>query len=157
MKKYQIVSFATIFLAIGVIVGGYLFSRSIPRSFISVHRCEGKCFNQNELVGLLASVGIQKIGSNLPKVIFETDKTLVFDIYPYPPEKIHYVVVPKKDIKDESHLTDEDKEYLVDAYAVIGRMVRDNNYRKYKIITNGPGYQKATYLHFHLVVDRNEK
>ncbi|OGZ65430.1 MAG: hypothetical protein A3C50_03400 [Candidatus Staskawiczbacteria bacterium RIFCSPHIGHO2_02_FULL_43_16] len=93
---------------------------------------------------------------NLPKVIFETDKTLVFDIqYPYPPTKIHYAVVPKKDIKDVNQLAPEDEGYISDAYLVMAKIVREHDYKKYRVITNGPGFQEVAYLHFHLVIDRD--
>ena len=157
MKIFKFIAYIIILL-IGVILGGYLFSRSLPRSFIALHRCEETCFKSNELAGILSSVGIQTIGGKLPLVMYETDKTLVFDIqYPYPPDKIHYLVVPKRDVKDAGELTEEDKEYLSDNYGVMGKIVREGNYKKYRIVTNGPGYQEVNYLHFHLVIDRDQK
>ena len=157
MSKFTLVLLLIITILIGIIIGGYLFSGSIPRQFLSVNSCGDSCFKTNELAGLLTSIGVQNIGGKLPYVVYETDKTLVFDIqYPYPPDKIHYTVMPKKDIKDVSQFTEEDKEYLDDAYAVIGKIVRDNNYTKYRVITNGAGYQEVAYLHFHLVIDRGK-
>lgn len=142
----------------GIAIGGFLFSDTVKRPFIDISRCDQYCLKTSELAGLLASVGIQVTDGNLPTVIFETDKTLVFDIqYPYPPDKIHYAVVPKKDIKDTSQLTEEDKEYIADAYFVMGKIVNENNYTKYRILANGPGYQEVAYLHFHLIIDRDQK
>jgi len=155
MKILKFVAYIIVFL-VGIVLGGYLFSRSLPRSFIALNHCDQTCWKKSELMGLLASVGIQNLGGKLPYVVYETDKTLVFDIqYPYPPDKIHYLVVPKRDIKDAGQLTDEDKEYLADSYAVMGKIVRENNYSKYRVITNGPGYQEVNYIHFHLVIDRD--
>lgn len=157
MKKLIFILFSLCVFGLGITAGGFLFSDTIKRNFIDISRCHENCLKQNELMGLLASVGVQNLGSKLPKVVQETDKTLVFDIqYPYPQSKIHYLVVPKKDIKDISQLTQDDKEYINDAYLVIGKVVRDNQYQKYQVITNGSGFQEVTYLHFHLVVNRQQ-
>ncbi|MDO8601081.1 MAG: HIT domain-containing protein [bacterium] len=158
MNKYKLLFIICITLVIGVVVGGLLFSRSISRTLLDVKNCGEKCFNKKEALGLLASIGIQNLGENLPSIIYETDKTLVFDIqYPYPPDKIHYAVVPKRDIKDMAAATQEDLEYLKDSFAVISNIVKEKNHQKYRVITNGPGYQEVTYLHFHLVIDRDDK
>lgn len=154
MKIFSYI-FYVLILAVGIAVGGFLFSDTIGRPVVDMARCDQYCLKTSELAGLLASVGIQVTDGKLPTVIFETDKTLVFDIqYPYPPEKIHYAIVPKKDIKDTSQLTKEDGEYVADAYLVISKIVSENNYKKYRVITNGPGFQEVAYLHFHLVIDR---
>jgi histidine triad (HIT) family protein len=140
---------------IGLAAGGLLFSRSLPRSFLAVAHCQDVCLQSKDILGLAASVGIQNLGGKLPTVVFESDKTLVFDIqYPYPEDKIHYIVAPKKDIKDIGALTDEDNGYLVDAFAVMGQIARDQHLKNYRILTNGPDKQEVTYLHFHIVADR---
>jgi len=155
MKIFSYLFYMLILVA-GIAIGGFLFSDTIRRPFIDMARCQEYCLKTSELAGLLASVGIQVTDGKLPAVIFETDKTLVFDIqYPYPPDKIHYAIVPKKDIKDTSQLTKEDGEYIADAYRVISKIVSDHNYKRYRVITNGPGYQEVAYLHFHLVIDRD--
>jgi len=157
MPKLKSIFIIGITLVIGIALGGVMFSDSLPRAFVDVANCQGSCFKTKEVAGLLASIGIQNLGGNLPKIIIETDKTLVFDIqYPYPDDKIHYAVVPKKDIKDVGSASKEDMEYLHDSFAVISKIVRDNNYQRYRVITNGPGYQEVTYLHFHLVIDREK-
>lgn len=139
-----------VILIIGITISGYLFSDSQPRSFLAVNKCHGNCYKLNDLVGLVASVGIQKVDDLIPFVVYETDKTLVIK-HPFPEWQTHLVVIPKKDIRDVSDLTTDDKEYLADAYAVIGKLIKDNNLRNYKVITNGPGLQQVTYLHFHLL------
>lgn len=137
-------------LVIGITIGGYLFSNTQPRSFLVVNKCQNNCYKLNELAGLVASVGIQKADGLIPFVVYESDKTLVIK-HPFPEWQTHLVIIPKKDIKDVADLTDEDKEYLNDAYAVIGKLIKDNNLKNYKVITNGSGFQQVTYLHFHLV------
>jgi len=103
----------------------------------------------NELVGLVASVGIQKFSVLVPSVIRETDKTIVIE-HPSPHSRIHYVVLPKRDIKNLGELSDSDAEYLVDSFRVMTELVREKNLTDYQAMTNGPGYQGVTYLHFHL-------
>jgi diadenosine tetraphosphate (Ap4A) HIT family hydrolase len=36
-------------------------------------------------------------------------------------------------------------------FAVMGEIIREKNLTDYQIMTNGPGYQTVSYLHFHLV------
>jgi len=144
---------ATILLIIfvaGIVVGGYLFRDVQPRSFLKIDACDKNCLNPNELLGLIGSVGIQNLPDLMPFVVKETDKTVAIDS-PVHEAPIHYVIIPKKDIKDAGDISESDKEYLADAYAVIGQIIREENLTKYKIYTNGPYYQTVTYLHFHLL------
>lgn len=147
MKKILI---NILLLIIGVIIGGYLFKNVQPRSFLAVNKCQDNCYKLNDLAGLAASAGIQKVDDLIPFITYETDKTLVIR-HPLPEWQTHLVIIPKKDIKDASDFTNDDKEYLNDAYAVIGKLIKDNNLKNYKVITNGPGLQQVTYLHFHLL------
>ncbi len=135
-------------LLIGIIIGGNIFSNTQPRSIIALKKCE-KCYKTNDLIGLLVSVGINKTPIIIPNVIYETDKTIVIK-HPFPEAPIHYLVIPKKDIKDIKNLSKDDSLYITDAYSVMSKIIRDQNLTDYRIITNGPGFQQATYLHFHL-------
>ncbi len=137
-------------LLLGVIIGAYLFSDTRPRAFLTLHNCEGDCFRANELVGLLASVGIQRFSGLVPAVVKETDKTIVIE-QPGARPGTHYLVIPKKDIKNSGDLSDSDREYLIDAFAVMGEIIRERKLNDYQILTNGPGFQTVAYLHFHLV------
>ena len=137
-------------LLLGVILGAYLFSDSRPRPFLSVRNCEGNCLRPNELVGLLASVGIQRFSEFVPGVVVETDKTIVIE-QPGARAGTHYLVIPKKDIRNPADLSDSDREYLADLFGVMGEIIREKKFTDYQIIANGPGYQTVAYLHFHLV------
>ena len=44
----------------------------------------------------------------------------------------------------------QDAEYLADVFKVTGEIVREKNLVDYQVVTNGPGYQSVSYLHFHL-------
>jgi len=83
-------------------------------------------------------------------VILETDKTIVFQ-YPRSMRQIHYIFAPKKDIKNIGELTEEDKEYIIDLYASVAAIVKQQGIKNYRLWTNGPEKQEVTYLHFHLV------
>jgi histidine triad (HIT) family protein len=137
-------------LLIGIILGGYLFSDTQPRSFLAFNNCKTNCLQESELLGLLLSVGIQRFGALAPSVVKETDKTIVME-HPSPKARIHYLIIPKKDIKNIGELSDSDREYLVDLFSVAGEIVREKNLVDYRLVTNGPGYQGVTYLHFHLI------
>ena len=136
-------------LLIGIVAGGYLFARVQPRSFLTVTNCSD-CLNGAQLLGLLASAGIQIVPGLVPAVIEETDKTIAIK-YPAEEKRLHYVILPKKDIKDPADISAGDEVYIMDAFAVMGDLIKKNNLVNYKIIANGPGYQTVNYLHFHLV------
>jgi hypothetical protein len=150
MKKTQLMLTVIASLLCGVILGAYLFSDTRPRPFLSLRNCEGNCLRPNELVGLLASAGIQRLSELVPGVVKETDKTIVVE-QPGAHTGVHYLVIPKKDIRNAADLSDSDREYLIDLFGVMGQIIREKNLNDYQILTNGPGYQTVAYLHFHLV------
>ena len=53
-------------------------------------------------------------------------------------------------MKNMGDLSDSDAEYLVDVFKVMSEIIREKNLVDYQVITNGPGYQSVSYLHFHL-------
>jgi histidine triad (HIT) family protein len=139
-------------LIVGVIIGGYLFSDTRPRSFLALNTCAGTCLHGNEFLGLLTSVGIQRFPAIVPSVVKETDKTIVIE-HPSPQARVHYLVIPKRDIKNLGQLSDDDGEYLIDAFKVAREIVKEKNLTDYRLTTNGPGYQTVTYMHFHLTAN----
>jgi diadenosine tetraphosphate (Ap4A) HIT family hydrolase len=44
-----------------------------------------------------------------------------------------------------------DEPYLIDTFAMIGKIARDSKLKNYQVISNGPHEQTVRYLHFHLV------
>jgi len=151
MKKFKIIFLVLISLCVGVLIGGYLFSQSQPRSFLAINRCES-CLTHADLLGLLASVGIQNFPGLMPFRVFETDKTVVIK-YPFSSDRIHYVIVPKKDIKNIEGISEANAQYLTDAFLVARWIIEREKLSKYRLYTNGPGSQDVTYLHFHLVAE----
>jgi Scavenger mRNA decapping enzyme C-term binding len=149
MFKIKLVLVSVLCLSVGLVSGGVLFSQSQPRSFLSLHHCH-HCLDAKDLAGLLASVGIQKFPGLLPSVVFETDRTIAL-LLPSANQGVHYVIIPKKDIKNIGEMSAEDVPYLIDIFAVAQHIIAEQALSNYEIITNGPGFQDVTYLHFHLV------
>ena len=135
----------------GLLVGRLLFSDSKPRPLLGV-LSSNNCLSPNEAAGLLASVVVQKIPRLIPNVILETDKTIVF-MHPRPRYRIHYMFVPKKDIKNIGELTDKDSEYIIDLFSTIVEVINKLEAKNYRLWTNGPEKRDVTYLHFHLGVE----
>jgi histidine triad (HIT) family protein len=133
---------------IGLTFGGYLFSDTRPRSFFALNRCE-HCLNPNEVLGLIASVGIQRTPGLMPAVVLETDKTIVIR-HPVPAAPKHFVIIPKKDIMNIGALGKEDTASLEDMMTVVQKLVADHQITHYRLWTNGPDEQTVAYLHFHL-------
>lgn len=152
MTKLKIVILMLASLVIGVMLGGYLFADTRPRSFLALNKCEGTCLQANEFLGLLTSVGIQRFPALVPSVVKETDRTIVIES-PNPQARIHYLVIPKRDIKNLGELSDADGEYLIDAFKVVREIVKEKNLTDYRLTTNGPGFQSVTYMHFHLTAN----
>ncbi|HUL31413.1 MAG TPA: HIT domain-containing protein [Thermodesulfobacteriota bacterium] len=151
MKTFKKICLVLISLGIGVLVGGYLFSKSQPRSLLAINRCEN-CLTHEDLLGLLASVGIQNFPRLMPFKVFETDKTVVIK-HPFSSDPIHYLIVPKKDIKNIGEISEADAPYLTDAFLAARWVIEREKLSKYRLYTNGPGSQDVTYLHFHLVAE----
>ncbi len=149
MKYFRTVLLILAATLIGVVLGGYLFSDTRPRSFLALTKCEGTCFQRQELLGLLTSVGIQRFPALIPSVVMESDRTIVIE-HPNPEARLHYVIIPKSDIKSIAELSDADRDSLIDVFNVVRTIVKEKNLVNYRLVTNGPGYQGVTYLHFHL-------
>ena len=149
MFKLKPIFVRVLCLSIGLVSGGVLFSQSQPRSVLAITHCH-HCLDVNDLAGLLASVGIQKFSGLLPSVVYETDRTIAMQL-PSAKQGAHYVIVPKKDIKNIGDISAGDAQYLLDIFAVTQHLIKEKALSNYRITTNGPGFQDVTYLHFHLV------
>lgn len=137
--------------ALGIVAGGYLFADAQPRSFLAVADCRDTCYRPNELAGLLASAGIRRAGAALPLVAKETDRCIAIR-HPFADGENHYVIFPKKDIRDIADVTPDDQPYVLDCLGVIRSLVQARGLRNYRVYTNGPDQQDVNYLHFHLVL-----
>lgn len=150
-------SLGFLWLMVGLVIGGFvgatLFRSLEPRSLLAWNACQDRsCLRLNEISGLVAAVGVKVAPGKLPLVIRETQYSLVIQ-HPLPEMRVHYIVIPKKDIKNIGELSAEDQVYLIDAYAVIQDLIKSENLKTYMVKTNGPGYQDVAYLHFHLMAE----
>jgi hypothetical protein len=151
MIRIKIIVLILLSICVGILIGGYLFSQSQPRSFLSINRCQN-CLTRKDLLGLIASIGIQKFPGFVPSVVFETDKTVVIR-HPRPRNRVHYVIIPKKDIKNIAEISQTDAPYLLDAFFVARSIIEEEGLLNYRLSTNGPGLQDVSYLHFHLLAE----
>jgi hypothetical protein len=134
----------------GFMVGGYLFADTRRRHSISFRKWASGRMNRRELLGLLGAVGMTKMPGLIPGIVLETDMTLVVK-HPLSGDRIHYVAIPKKDIKNLADLADGDVRYLSDIFAALQELVRRERLTNYQVIANGPERQDVAYLHFHLI------
>jgi hypothetical protein len=142
----RLVGFVFVFM-LGVAAGAWAFRDVQPRTWISVREKKVRTSSE-ELLGYLGSAAVRNAPGLVPSVVLETDKSIAIR---YPTRRSHFVVVPKRDIRDVGVLARGDEAYLVDAFAVIGRVAREQKLRNYQVITNGPNNQAVRYLHFHIV------
>ena len=81
-------------------------------------------------------------------MVVETEWTVAIRL---PGSTLHYVIVPKKDLKDLRDIAEPNFVYLNDAYLVARHLIEKDGLSSYRFYTNGPGRQNVTYLHFHLI------
>jgi Scavenger mRNA decapping enzyme C-term binding len=160
MSKLKAIVVSLLLLVAGIVIGGYFFSESQPRSFLSLNRCQD-CLSSKDLAGLLVSIGVNKLPGLIPAVEFETDKTIVIK-NPFREAGFHaemrgeatddYLIIPKKDIRNIGEISNADAPYLIDAYLAARHIIEKNQASNYRMFTNGPGFQDVAYLHFHLLI-----
>lgn len=141
---------ALAFLA-GLSIGARAFMNTQPRAWLNVASCADRCYRANDIAGLLASAGIVNAPGWVPGVVRESDKCLAMP-YPKGGRHLHLVFFPKKDIRDIADLTPEDQPYVMDCFAIIRQVIKEQNLSDYRVYTNGPHEQDISYLHFHLIV-----
>lgn len=139
-----------IWLLIGVIIGGYLFRDVQPRSFLAADQCNDHCANTNDFLGLLAAGTLLNADALIPKKVMETETVFVVE-HPQKEAPIHYVILPKRDIRNVGELSAADRTIIIDMHSVMAQLIREKNLKRYQIITNGPAIQHVTYLHYHLL------
>jgi len=153
MRKFGLIAAIAFSLAAGFLFGAASIHRPIPNAPLELPPAR-KPWNPKDAMGLIASVGIRTLAGHLqtiPFVVLETDRTFAVTVSG---TRAHYVLVPKKDIRDISQVSAEDELYLTDVFLVARQLVEKEGLRDYRIYTNGAGRQSVGYLHFHLVGER---
>lgn len=82
----------------------------------------------------------------------ETATLLAFD-HPRPSYRVHILLVPKRAIPNLEALSDDDRDFMVDLFACVRRLVAERGLAEsgYRLIANGGSYQDVLHLHFHLI------
>ena len=151
MRRGSVLTGLILGIGLGVIIGAGAFRSLEPRSALAWKTCEDRsCLRLNELTGFAAAVGIKLAPGLLPGVVRETPYSVAIR-HPLPEARAHYVIIPKKDIKNIGELSDADQVYLLDTFALIQDLIKTEHLQTYIVKTNGPGYQDVAYLHFHLM------
>jgi hypothetical protein len=141
---------AVLAFSAGLVVGGYTFSGSIPRSFLAAHDCGQRCLETRGLLGLLASADIKHAPSLLPLKAAESAKCV--GIQHWAPEgRYHVAFFPKRDVRNIMELTEKDTPFLLDCLALARQHVAAAGFENYRFVSNGPALQHVTYFHFHVV------
>ena len=149
MKPTNLITVIVAF-GLGIVCGGYLFASSTPRSFLAIDDCQTRCFDSNELAGLIASAAILRAPFIVPRVVMESDTCLAIR-YPKQDIRVHYVLFPKHDTRNITTMTAQDWPFVIGCFALARRLVAQDKLKSYRLQTNGPGMQDIAYLHFHLI------
>ena len=72
---------------------------------------------------------------------------------PRPEARVDLVFFPLRDMRDLLDLSVADQPALADCLALMRRVATEQKLGTWKIVSNGPGYQEVSYLHFHLMSD----
>ena len=135
----------------GILLGAALIHRPIPNAPVELPPAR-QPWNPKDVLGLVGSLGIRTMAGHLtliPGVVVETDRTFAIAI-PARRNRFHYVLVPKKDIRDLGQITAEDQAYLTDVFLVARRLAEKEHLKSFRLYTNDRSLQTVAYLHFHL-------
>jgi histidine triad (HIT) family protein len=138
--------------AIGFLFGAASIHRPIPHAPLELPPARNP-WSPQDVLGLIGSIGIRDLAGHLegiPSVVEETDRTFALSV-PDPRYKVHYVIVPKKDIRDAGQISAEDQPYLTDIFLMARHLAEKDSLKTYRLYTNAGDFQSVGYLHFHLV------
>lgn len=90
--------------------------------------------------------------------LYEDDKVLAFnDINPEAP--VHFLVIPKKHIKNVNEITEENSAIISHVFEVIKKITQNLGISEdgYRVVTNigQNGGQTVGHMHFHILGGRN--
>lgn len=93
------------------------------------------------------------INKEIPKEYNHESENLV--VFPdiNPSADIHLLIVPKKHIGGIGEIGEEYAKLLVEVYATVNKLVKENNMTDnlYRVVVNGGKAQRVPHLHFHLL------
>ena len=102
------------------------------------------------------SIFTQIINREIPaNIIFEDDKSIIIeDISPQAP--VHYLAIPKKEIKGVSDLKESDSEIIGHLLMTIKREMDNLKIKDYRLVINNGSEagQTVFHLHIHILAQR---
>jgi hypothetical protein len=135
---------------LGLIAGGILFSRTVPRSVLDPSSCTSNCLKPADVTALLLSAGIRLAPGWIPRTVAESDQCI--GIQHWRPEgRYHVAFFPKRDVRNVMELQAEDMPYLLDCLALARHDVESAGFANYRFVSNGPALQHVSYFHFHII------
>ena len=140
-------------LMLGVVLGAWLFHDVQSRPVLEPARSGSPVprVSRKDLLGLLASAGIQHTPGLIPLVVDQDSHCMVVKI-PTFGELRHFVAFPRQDIADIADLSRPGAAAdAADCLRLLGGLIRYEGYRNYRVYTNGPDQQDVRFLHFHLL------
>ena len=155
--KGRVAAAIMVTFAVGFLLGAAAIHRPIPHAPVELPPAR-KPWSPTDVLGLIGSIGIRNFAGHLdgiPSVVAETDRTFALSI-PDPRYRVHYVLVPKKDIHDAGQIAAEDEPYLTDLFLVARHLAEKESLKSYRLYTNAGDLQTVGYLHFHLVGRRRD-
>src|SRR5450759_4502267 len=120
--------------ATGVVCGGYLFSQSVPRSFLAFGSCKDRCYTPAEIAGLVTSAAILRAPFIIPGVVLESDPRLAIR-HPKPAARIHCGMFPRHDIRNITTLTPADSPDGLGRFAMARELVSRHKLKAYRLYT----------------------
>ena len=154
LRSGLVVSILLTFL-IGFLLGAASIHRPIPRAPVELPPARDP-WKPEDVLGLMGSLGIRALAGHLesiPSVVVETDRTFALAL-PAHRNRVHYVLVPKKDIRDIGQVSAEDQAYLTDLFLTARQLAEKEGLKGYRLYTNAGSHQTVAYLHFHMVGTR---
>ena len=95
-------------------------------------------------------------GNILSEKIYEDEYVLAFkDLKPQAP--VHFLVIPKKHIKNELEIKEEDKDILYNVFLSIQKIAKELDLKDgFRVVNNcgEDGGQTVLHLHFHVLGKR---
>lgn len=135
---------------VGLLCGAWLFADTRPRSLLDLPACRHECWKGRELAGLIGSVVIQRAPGLVPLV--EVESARCVGLRHWRPEgSHHWVYFPKRDLRNVMELGEGDWPFVAECLALARQQLELAGIDHYRLLTNGPGLQHLSYLHFHVI------
>lgn len=152
MRRVLVAAGFLLTFGLGFILGAAAIHRPIRNAPVELPPARNP-LRPADVLGLIGSIGIRGLAGHLesiPSVVAETDRTFALSV-PDRRFQFHYVIVPKKDIRDVGQISTEDQAYLTDIFLMARHLAEKDGMKSYRLYTNTGGLQTVGYLHFHMV------